>query len=277
MVSQDIENVVSRTRDYYNGPADEIYSAVYGDNLHLAIPPQEGASHQEAMAHTNELMAQSVPLTRETTVLDLGSGYGSTARYLAGRFGCSVTCFNLSERENEVALKRAQEAGVGQLVDVKTGDFHSLPFDADSFDVVWSQEAFLHGADKAKIVSEAFRVVRRGGWFAFTDVLVKRQTPDEARARIYDRIKTSSMWDIDDYRGALEKTGFTIKDVRDWSQYVAPSYTAVCDKLKANRDAIAERAGVDTVEHTIDALTFWVESAKKGQIGWALFVAQKPA
>lgn len=277
MTNYDVQTVVSRTKDYYDGPADEIYSAVYGENLHLAIPPRDGATHQESMQHTNELMAQAVALSPDTRVLDMGAGYGSTARFLAETYRCPVVCSNLSERENEFNRKRNRESGLADLITVEEGDFHKLPYEGNSFEVVWSQEAFLHGADKQSIVNEAFRVAKPGGWFVFTDVLVQKGTPEADRERIYDRIKTSDMWDIDAYRAGLEKAGFGVKDVRDWSEYVEPSYTAVRNKLRANRAAIAARAGDDTVDHTIDALTFWVQSAAKGYIGWALFVARKPA
>ncbi|MEX2599896.1 MAG: methyltransferase domain-containing protein [Dehalococcoidia bacterium] len=276
MSTDQIKDVVDRTKAYYDGPADEIYSAVYGDNLHLAIPPHEGASHQEAMQHTNELMGEAVTLTPDTHVLDLGSGYGSTARFLAKTYGCPVTCSNLSERENEISQQRADEAGLGHLVKTEYGDFHDLSYPDNSFEVVWSQEAFLHGADKAKIMREAFRVAKPGGWFVFTDVTVKGGTPEADRQRIYDRIKTSNMWDISDYEQGLANAGFTVTRVDDWSQYVAPSYGAVVEKVKAQRDTLIARTDEQTVDNTIGALTFWVDSAAKGNIGWALFVARKP-
>ena len=99
MNQEDTASVVSATKAYYDGPADEIYRTVWGDNLHLGVPRSEESSHPEAMEHTNEIMAAAAPLGPGVRVLDLGCGYGSTARYLAANFGCEVTGVNISEKE----------------------------------------------------------------------------------------------------------------------------------------------------------------------------------
>ncbi|MFW6195437.1 MAG: methyltransferase domain-containing protein [Chloroflexota bacterium] len=278
MTNPDVNSVVQRTKEYYDGPADEIYSAIWGGgDVHLGIPPYDGASFQEAMANTNRIMAEAVSLDANTRVIDMGSGYGSTARFLAKTYGCQVVASNLSEKENQVSQEEAEKEGVGHLVSAEYGDFHDLPYEDHSFDVVWSQEAFLHGADKHKILSEAHRVLKPGGTLVFTDILVSPDTPDADRQRIYERLRTSDIWGMDAYRDALQKAGFKVQEVRDWSEYVAPSYSWVRDTLKQNRETMVARAGEETVDSQINALTFWVDSANAGLIGWGLFVATKPA
>ena len=107
---EDVASVVGATQAYYDGPADEIYRTVWGDNIHLGVPCSEECPHPEAMEHTNEIMADSVSLGPDVRLLDLGCGYGSTARYLAGRFGCSVTGVNISEKELQLAGERGKDA-----------------------------------------------------------------------------------------------------------------------------------------------------------------------
>ena len=109
MNQEDTASVVSATKAYYDGPADEIYRTVWGDNLHLGVPRSEESSHPEAMEHTNEIMAAAAPLGPGVRVLDLGCGYGSTARYLAANFGCEVTGVNISEKELQLARERSRE------------------------------------------------------------------------------------------------------------------------------------------------------------------------
>ena len=111
MVDDAINPVVATTQAYYDGPADEIYRSIWGDNVHLGVPCSEECPHPEAMEHTNEIMACAVSLGPGARVLDLGCGYGSTARYLAANFGCSVTGTNISEKELELARERAAESG----------------------------------------------------------------------------------------------------------------------------------------------------------------------
>ena len=277
MAESEVSAIVSNTRAYYDGPADEIYRTIWGDNLHLGVACGDECPHPEAMVHTNEIMAGAVTLEPDTRVLDLGCGYGSTARYLAANFGCRVNGTNISEKELALARQRASEAGLSHLLTFEYEDFHSLACADGLYDVVWSQEAFLHAADKNAVLSECRRVLKPGATLIFTDVLVRRNTPATDRERIYERVQSPDMWDLDDYRAALSRLDLSITREEDWSQYVARSYSWVHDRLLENRETLLPRIGADTIDRTLGALAFWVESANAGYIGWALFVANKPA
>lgn len=276
MTNRDVASIVASTQAYYDGPADQIYRTIWGDNVHLGVPCSEDCPHPEAMEHTNEFMAKAVHLSPQLRVLDLGCGYGSTARYLAANFGCEVTGTNISEKELELARERSKVAGLDHLLTFEYEDFHRLQYPDNSYDVVWSQEAFLHAADKTAVLSECRRVLVPDGTLIFTDILVRRHTPEADRVRIYDRVKSPDMWDLEDYREALTELGLPVRQVEDWSAYVARSYGWVRDRLKENREALLSRVDADTIDSTVDALTFWVDSANAGKIGWALFVAEKP-
>jgi sarcosine/dimethylglycine N-methyltransferase len=276
MTNKNTEAIVSSTKTYYDGPADQIYRTIWGDNVHLGVPCSEECPHPEAMEHTNEIMAQAVHLTPETRVLDLGCGYGSTARYLASEYGCQITAINISETELELAWDRTLEAGLENQIDYEYGDFHDLIYADDSFHVVWSQEAFLHAADKAKVLSECRRVLLPGGTLAFTDILVRADTPQADRNRIYDRVKSPDMWDLPDYHRALEGLELEILQTEDWSEHVARSYDWVRGQVVENREKLLKLVDAETIDGTVDALKFWVESATAGKIGWAFFVARKP-
>ena len=271
----DIASTVANTREYYDGPADEIYRLIWGDNLHLGVPCNPECPHPEAMEHTNEIMSGFANLGPDTRVLDLGCGYGSTARYLARSYGCTVTGINISEKELELARLRAAEAGLEHLLSFEQGDFHSLLYENESFDVVWSQEAFLHGADKSLIISEARRVLKSGGTLIFTDIVVRSETPASDRERIYDRISSPEMWDSEDYRRCLVDQGFTIQEEEDWSVHVARSYSWVRNAVLENQEELLRRIESATINRTLDGLGFWVEAANDGKIGWALFLAAK--
>ncbi len=78
----------AQVRAFYDGPADIIYKTTWGENLHLGVPRKPQGSYEDAIQHATELMALHAPLDRETRVLDLGSGYGGPAGFLASTFGC---------------------------------------------------------------------------------------------------------------------------------------------------------------------------------------------
>ena len=120
-------------------------------------------------------------------------------------------------------------------------------------------------------------MLKPGGTLVFTDILVRKGTPDSDRARIYDRVKSPDMCDLDEYRDALSQLDFRVAREDDWSQHVVRTYGWVRDRLRENRSELLPRIGAETIDQTVESLSFWVGSANSGNIGWALFVAQKPS
>jgi ubiquinone/menaquinone biosynthesis C-methylase UbiE len=276
-VSPDISDVVRETREYYDGPADEIYRLLWRDNVHMGTWEPGVETLQEAMELTNRRMARLARIEEHCRVLDVGCGYGETAFHLAREHGCEVVGINISAKELDLARERTPASGVADRVSFRFGDFHELPFPDAGFDVVWSQEAFLHGADKGRILSECRRVLRPGGRLVISDLLLGADVPEEERQRIQARVKSPQMWDADAYRSGLEDSGFEVEVAERWDDNVAPTYQAVLDGLRTNR-ADLESRGVprEQLDATDEALQLWVERGRAGKIGQGLFVATRP-
>ena len=235
-----------------------------------------GESIDVAMDRTNHIMASSAGIRKGTEVVDLGSGYGATARFLASEYGCRVRGINISPKENAFAVERVREAGLSDQVTIEYGDFHDLQLADDSADVVWSQEALLHGVDKTRILSECLRALRQGGTLVVSDLLVRGDLGDDERQRIYDRVRSPGMWDFEQYLKALAEVGFDVVRSEDWPQNVAPTYANVRSQLVAQRESLAERVPPEQISKTVAALQLWVDSAEAGKISHGFFVARKP-
>lgn len=270
----DIISVVAKTKAYYDGPANLIYDLIWGGkNLHLGIPCSEVCPHPDAMVHTNEYMANAIRLSPGMNVLDLGCGYGETARWIALHKGCHVTGTNISEKE----LRQARLATPSALpVSFEEVDFHNLPYLDETQDVVWSQESFLHAADRTQVLREAYRVLHPGGTFVFTDLLITGDVPPDTRERILSRVHCSSMWKVKDYTTTLHEIGFRVLRVDNLSRYVARSYDWVAQNLAAHRQYMLNYVDAKTIDDTLDGLVFWVNQAEAGNIGWGFFHAVKP-
>ncbi len=270
------DEATARVREFYDGPADTIYKTTWGENLHLGVPRVDGGTHREAIEHTTELMARHARLNEDTRVLDLGSGYGGPARYLASRFRCRVTGLNVSSVETEEAIRLTKEAKLDSRISYDRGDFHELPYPAASFDVVWSQDSLMYGADKRKILEEIFRVLKPGGLLDFTDILASRDLDPDDRARLYERVRTPEMWDTERYLSEMLDLGFKIQRVEDWSEHVAASYAWAAQQAREKREELVSNVGAELVQRTLDGLMFWVDMAERSNVGWALIVAKKP-
>ena len=96
-------------------------------------------------------------------VLDIGSGVGGPARTLASENGCQVVGIDITDEFVKAATMLTNKAQLSDKVSFQTGNALDLPFDDESFDVVWSQNTMMNIEDKDAFINEAVRVVRTEG------------------------------------------------------------------------------------------------------------------
>ena len=100
-MSQDYSEVVKTAQEYYNSDdADNFYFQVWGgEDIHVGLYQTPDENIRDASERTVVTMAERLTnLGPEARVIDLGAGYGGAARWMARRFGCHVTCLNLTSR-----------------------------------------------------------------------------------------------------------------------------------------------------------------------------------
>jgi ubiquinone/menaquinone biosynthesis C-methylase UbiE len=132
--------------------------------------------HVRGLAATQEL-AQALDVTPGARLLDIGSGLGGPARYLAATFGCKVTGVDLSQPFVEVASYLAARCGLQDRVEFRQADALDLPFEDGAFDLAWTQHVAMNIADRARLYGEIRRVLRPGGRLAIYDVLAGEGGP----------------------------------------------------------------------------------------------------
>jgi arsenite methyltransferase len=144
------------------------------------------------------------------TVLDLGSGGGIDVLLSARRVGPTGKAFGLDMTDDMLALARQnqQRAGVGNVEFLK-GEIEHIPLPDASVDVIISNCVINLSADKRHVLAEAFRVLKPGGRFAVSDIVVKGELPAPLR-------RNMAMWvgcvagalEENEFRGLLETSGF---------------------------------------------------------------------
>lgn len=270
--------VVEITREYYNSQdADNFYSTVWGkEDMHLGIYQESHISYIEASQKTVETMASMVTnLKAASHVLDIGSGFGGSARYLAKKFGCRVTCLNLSELENEKNRTMNREQGVADLVTVIDGSYEDIPYPDENFDAVWSQDAMLHSSNRRKIFEEVARVLRNGGQFIFTDPMQKPDCPADVLEPVLARVHLESMGSFEFYRQAAADAGLHELAIIDLSQYLPMHYGNVLEVVEKDYDRLIEISSKKYIDSMIEGMKHWIDAGNNGYLTWGILHFRK--
>ncbi|SFB41956.1 glycine/sarcosine N-methyltransferase [Amycolatopsis marina] len=264
---------VNTARDYYNSQdADSFYHSVWGgEDIHVGLYDHADEDIATASRRTVERMASKLELGPNVRVLDIGSGYGGAARYLAKVYGCRVSCLNLSEVENERNRALNTEQGLADLIDVVDGSFEDLPFEDNHFDVVWSQDAMLHSGDRIRVLQEVDRVLKPRGEFVFTDPMASDTCDKIALRPILDRLHLESMGSPEFYRRELNRLGMRSIEFDDHTDQLAIHYGRVLAETERREAEIARRVSSDYLTPMKVGLRHWIDGGKAGDLTWGIF------
>ena len=166
-------------------------------------------------------------ITSDTRVLDAGSGVGGTARYVADRYGCRVTAVDLTDEYCETNLWLNRLVGLDDRISVRQADVTELPFADGTFDVVISQHVQMNVADKARLYSEARRVLADGGRLAMWDIAIGNRGKLDYPLPWADHPARSHLVTSDEVRAVVESTGFAIEHWNDLTDQAAPLMQAM--------------------------------------------------
>jgi SAM-dependent methyltransferase len=126
--------------------------------------------HSRGPLATREL-AQMAGIREGMEVLDVGGGVGGSARMLATEFGCRVSVLDLTEDLTRAGEALTERLGLSDRVRFQVGNALDLPFDAGTFDLVWTQHSVMNIADRPRLYGEMHRVLRPGGRLALHDMM----------------------------------------------------------------------------------------------------------
>ncbi len=222
-----------------------------------------------------DTLAERAGLRREHRVLDVCSGMGGPARWLAHRLGCRVTGLDFTLSRVEAARRLTERVGLTELVDFVHGDATTMALAQAQFDAVVSQEAWLHVPDKPAVIRECVRVLKPGGVLAFTDVALRIALSAQEEARMGAEMQAPGIASADRYLELLRDQGCTVVSCED----LAAEWTATLVKRLAMYRSLADttvakfgQAHFDAWDHTY---SFFVGLFVAGKLGGARIVARK--
>lgn len=272
-------DVVQTARDYYNSEdADNFYFHIWGgEDIHIGLYEMANEAIATASRRTVERMADRLDgLQPNAHILDIGSGYGGAARYLAQRFGCQVTALNLSDKENERNREMCGGAGLSDKVDVVDGSFEAIPLRDASVDVVWSQDAILHSGQRQTVIDEVARVLKPGGQLLFTDPMESGRCGRADLEPVLARIHLETLGSFAFYDKACKQAGLEVVETVDMTDQLITHYSRVAKELAAQRPALKGKVSEGYIDRMLTGLGNWVEAGQKGCLAWGILHYRKP-
>jgi arsenite methyltransferase len=218
-----------------DGCCDPITSNLY-DAAQTGELPQEavlaslGCGNPTALAQLNP----------GETVLDLGSGGGIDVLLSARRVGPSGKAYGLDMTDEMLALARENQRKAGvENVEFLKGEIENIPLPGNSVDVIISNCVINLSGDKDRVLREAFRVLKPGGRFAVSDVVVRGTVPSDVRRNIL-------LW-VGCIAGALEEYEYVAKLAKAGFDGIAVEPTRVYDIEDARAFLSGQGIDVDAI------------------------------
>lgn len=179
------------------------------------------------------------------TVLDLGSGGGIDVLLSAKRVGPTGKAYGLDMTDEMLALanENRKKAGV-ENVEFLKGEMENIPLPDNSVDVIISNCVINLSADKERVISEAFRVLKPGGRLAVSDVVVRGDVPAEIRRNV-------ELW-VGCIAGAMQETEYVQKLSRSGFVDISVEPTRIYNIEEARDFLTTEGIDVDAMAHEVD-------------------------
>ena len=215
-----------------------------------------------------DILAQGAGIAAASQVLDVASGMGGPARYLAHNYGCRVTGIDLTESRVEGAKRLTELAGLSDRVAFRTANALANPFPDQAFDVVIGQEAWCHIPEKEQLIAECVRVTRAGGHIAFTDILERGGLNSDDREKLRQGMGFADLGTLAGYLGLLAAA-------EDLSARWAVILRHRLEMYRSLEAQTVAQVGEATYRRWDDIYSLFVSSVENGHLGGGRFLARR--
>ncbi len=216
---------------------DAFYRDIWGEHVHHGLWLRGDESQPEAVRQLVDLVAREAAFGQGTRVIDIGCGYGATARLLAEERGAQVTAITISPAQYAIASGRIPSSSKeGEDEDPGNprfllGDWLENDLPAQAFDAAIAIESSEHMPDKQKFFAQAYRVLRPGGRLVICAWLAAEYpTARQARWLIEPICREGRMPHLgseSDYRRLAGEARFTVERVQDVTRQIARTWPMI--------------------------------------------------
>ncbi len=225
-----------------------------------------------------ERVGSLLHLRPESHVLDVASGKGTTALFLAERFGCHVVGIDYSGQNIAAADQLASGKKLSSLVRFERGDAESLPFPDKSFDAIICECAYCTFPNKSDAAREFARVLRAGGRVGLSDLTRRPALPKELDSLLVWIACIADAQPVDTYADYLRFAGFELEKVELHDEALTEMVQQICMKLLSAEVLVGlKKLALPNVDFTSakQMAQSTLSVIQHGQLGYAVLIAVK--
>ncbi|MEM6401469.1 MAG: methyltransferase domain-containing protein [Cyanobacteria bacterium P01_D01_bin.116] len=262
-----------------------LWEDIWGEHMHhgyYGADGKEQKNRRQAQIDLIEELLQWSEVQQAENILDVGCGIGGSSLYLAEKFNAAATGITLSPVQAQRASERAVEFGLQDRTNFQVADALNMPFDDNSFDLVWSLESGEHMPDKQQFLQECYRVLKPGGKLILvtwchraTDSSLLNAKEKKHLEQIYEVYCLPYVISLPEYEEIARQ--LPLQDIRtaDWSQAVAPFWNVVIDSAFTPKAFFGLlRAGWKTIQGAM-SLGLMRKGYENGLIKFGLLTGSK--
>src|SRR5574340_319176 len=175
--------------------------------------------HPGGLGLTKEL-GEKIFLKKESKVLDLACGIGTSTIFLAKEFGCNVTGLDLGQKNIEIAKTNSKNAGTTNKTNFQIGDAEKIKLESKTFDQIICECAFCLFPNKTQTSQEIFRVTKKGGMIGISDIVIRGDLPATLKEALFQFVCVLEAKSEQEYEYYLQSAGFSNIQFYDKKDYL---------------------------------------------------------
>jgi phosphoethanolamine N-methyltransferase len=225
-------------------------------------------------ATTLDLCARLGPALRAgARVLDVGSGIGGAAFYLAREYGAKVCGIDLAEEMLAIARDRCAQEGMSGSVSFVLGDVLEAAF-PEPFDIIWSRDALMHIPDKPRLFARLHSLLAPGGKLVITDY-ARGRTPASPEFEQYIAKTGYHVVEPGEYGRLLRGAGFAEVIVDDATARFIEILESESQRLVTHRDLFLASFTESDLNYLVERWAMKVRLCRGGDMKWGIYLASK--